>query len=155
MQQKRKNNLGIIGWVCGGRYGADRYAYALHRLTGLGILCYFLMHIFVTGRRLGADGPDKWTQAMEFFQNTVICGLPVFVIGEFLVFLAFIFHAINGIRLIFVELGLLVGKPGLPAYPYSYSTLRQRPVLVGALCVVALLVGVAGADFVHHLWFVE
>lgn len=150
MQQKRKNNLGIIGWVCGGHYGADRYAYALHRLTGLGILAYFLMHIFVTGRRLGENGQGQWEAAMEFFKLEIL-GIPVFAIGEFLVFLAFLFHAINGIRLIFVELGLLVGKPGLPAYPYNYSTLRQRPILVGALCVVALLVGIAGYDFIHLL----
>ena len=145
MQQKRKNNLGIVGWLYGGRYGADRYIYALHRVTGLGMLCYFLMHIFVTGRRLGPEGQEQWEAAMEFFHN------PLFAIGEFLVFMAFIFHAVNGIRLIFVELGFLVGKPGLPAYPYGYSTLRQRPVMIGVFCIVAVLVGIAGVDFVHHL----
>jgi succinate dehydrogenase / fumarate reductase, cytochrome b subunit len=139
MQQRRKNNLGIFGWLGGGRYGADRYAYALHRLTGLGILAYFLMHIFVTGRRLG--GPEKWDATMQFFKN------PIFAIGEFVVFLAFIYHAINGIRLVLVELGFLVGKPGLPAYPYNYSTLRQRPALVCAMVLVAILVAVAGVDF--------
>ena len=143
--QKRKNNLGIAGWLWGGRYGADRYVYALHRVTGLGMLFYFLLHIFVTGRRLGDDGPAQWKAAMKLFDN------PMFAIGEFLVFLAFIFHAVNGIRLILVELGLLVGKPGLPAYPYGYSTLRQRPVLIGVLCIVAVLAGIAGADFIHLL----
>jgi succinate dehydrogenase / fumarate reductase cytochrome b subunit len=82
---------------------------------------------------------------MEFFVS------PVFAIGEFLVFLAFLFHAVNGIRLILVELGMLVGKPGLPTYPYNYSTLRQRPVLVGAMCIVAVLVGIAGVDFIYLL----
>ena len=144
MQQKRKNHLGIVGWIYGGRYGADRYAYALHRLTGLGMLCYFLMHIFVTGSR--ANGADKWEGWMDFFGQS-----PIFAIGEFLVFLAFIFHAINGIRLIFVELGLLVGKPGLPAYPYGYSTLRQRPVMIGFMCVIVVLAVIAGVDFIYLL----
>lgn len=139
MQHRRTNNLGILGWLSGGRYGADRYAYALHRLTGLGILTYFLMHIFVTGSRVG--GPEKWEGMMAFFHH------PVFVLGEFMVFLAFIYHAINGIRLILVELGILVGKPGLPAYPYNYSTLRQRPALVCAMVFTAILVVVAGVDF--------
>ena len=142
MQQKRKNNLGIAGWLHGGRYGADRYAYALHRVTGLGILFYFLMHIFVTGSRL--DGPEKWEGWMNFFSKN-----PIFAIGEFLVFLAFLFHAINGIRLIFVELGFMIGKPGLPAYPYSYSTLRQRRVMICAMGLVAILAVIAGADFVY------
>ena len=139
MLQRRKNNLGIFGWLGGGRYGADRYAYALHRLTGLGILAYFLMHIFVTGRRLG--GPEQWDSTMQFFKN------PIFAIGEFLVFLAFIYHAINGIRLVLVELGFLVGKPGLPSYPYNYSTLRQRPALICAMLLTAILVAIAGVDF--------
>jgi len=147
MPQKRKNNLGIAGWLYGGRYGADRYIYVLHRVTGLGMLCYFLLHIFVTGRRLGEGnaGKEQWETAMKFFDN------PMFAIGEFLVFLAFIFHAINGIRLILVELGLLVGKPGLPAYPYGYSTLRQRPVMIGFMCVVAVLAIIAGVDFIYLL----
>ena len=71
--------------------------------------------------------------------------------NEFLVFLAFIFHAVNGIRLILVELGLLVGKPGLPAYPYGYSTLRQRPAMVVVLCIIVIFAGVAAADFIHLL----
>ena len=145
MQHKRKNNLGIAGWLHGGRYGADRYVYALHRITGLGILFYFLLHIFVTGRRAGDKGEAQWEAAMEFFDN------PMFATGEFLVFLAFLFHALNGIRLILVELGLLIGKPGLPSYPYGYSTLRQRPVLIGAMCIILILVIIAGVDFIHLL----
>ena len=144
MQQKRKNNLGIAGWIHGGRYGVDRYIYALHRVTGLGILFYFLLHIFVTGSRAG--GAEKWESWMDFFGKN-----PLFAIGEFLVFLAFIFHAVNGIRLILVELGLLVGKPGLPAYPYGYSTLRQRPAMVVVSCIIVILAGIAAADFIHLL----
>ena len=141
--QKRKNNLGIAGWLYGGRYGADRYVYALHRITGLGMLFYFLMHIFVTGQRM--SGPEQWTATMESFKH------PIFLAGEFLVFLAFIFHAVNGIRLILVELGLLIGKPGLPAYPYDYSTLRQRPLLICVMCLIMILVVIAGVDFIQVL----
>jgi len=144
MLKIRKNNLGIAGWVFGGRYGADRYVYTLHRVTGLGMLFYFLLHIFVTGSRAG--GAEKWEGWMDFFAQS-----PFFTIGEFLVFLAFIFHAVNGIRLIFVELGLLVGKPGLPAYPYGYSTLRQRPVMISVLCIVGVMAIIAGVDFIHLL----
>jgi succinate dehydrogenase / fumarate reductase, cytochrome b subunit len=139
MQTRLKNNLGIWGWLGGGRYGMDRYAYALHRLTGLGILAYFIMHIFVTAQRLG--GPETWDNTMALF------GKPVFKLGEFLVFLAFAFHGINGIRLIFIELGYLIGKPGLPAYPYSYSTLRQKPLLIAAMVLAGVLMVIGGVDF--------
>ncbi len=134
-----KNNLGIRGWITGGRYGADRYAYTLHRVTGLGILAYFIMHIFVTGARLG--GPQQWDARMAFF------GRPLFKAGEFLVFLAFAYHAINGIRLILVELGYALGKQGLPADPYSYSTLRQKPLFVVVMVIAAALMIIGGANF--------
>jgi len=143
MQNKYKNNLGLMGWLSGGRYGAERYAYALHRLSGLGILAYFIMHIFVTGSRMG--GPERWENWMAAF-NT-----PFFKFGEFLVFLAFAYHAINGIRLALVELGYMIGKPGLPAYPYNYSTLRQRPLFVVAMVIAAVLMIIGGADFYHMM----
>jgi succinate dehydrogenase / fumarate reductase, cytochrome b subunit len=139
MQKRFRNDLGFRGWVTGGRYGLDRYAYTLHRLTGLGILAYFILHIFVTGARLG--GPLQWEARMAFFSR------PIFRIGEFLVFLAFAFHAINGIRLVIVELGYGLGKPGLPAYPYSYSTLRQKPLLVAAMVIAVALMLLGGANF--------
>jgi succinate dehydrogenase / fumarate reductase cytochrome b subunit len=139
MQNRRENRLGLWGWLGGGRYGLERYAYAVHRLAGLGILAYFVMHIFVTGSR--AAGPERWETTMAFFST------PLFKIGEFLVFLAFAYHAINGIRLILVELGYMIGKPGLPAYPYNYSTLRQRPLFVAAMVIAAVLMIIGGADF--------
>jgi len=143
MQNRLKNNLGLLGWLSGGRYGAERYAYALHRLSGLGILAYFLMHIFVTGSRV--RGPESWESWMAFFST------PLFKTGEFLVFLAFAYHAVNGIRLILVELGYMVGKPGLPSYPYNYSTLRQRPLFVVVMVLAAVLMIIGGADFYHMM----
>jgi len=139
MKKRFKNNLGLVGWLGGGRYGAERYAYALHRISGLGILAYFIMHIFVTGSRLG--GEEQWEAWMGAFSN------PVFKIGEFLVFLAFAYHAVNGIRLVFVELSYMIGKPGLPSYPYNYSTLRQRPLFVAVMVIAAVVMIIGGVDF--------
>ena len=139
MQKRFKNNLGLLGWLSGGRYGAERYAYALHRISGLGILAYFIMHIFVTGSRMG--GPEQWESWMAAFDN------PIFKIGEFLVFLAFAYHAINGIRLILVELSFMIGKPGLPSFPYNYSTLRQRPLFVAVMVIAAVVMIIGGVDF--------
>jgi len=139
MQNRRKNRLGLWGWLGGGRWGPERYAYALHRLTGLGILAYFILHIFVTGVRV--DGPERWESTMA------LLGTPLFKAGEFLVFLAFAYHAINGVRLIFVELGIMIGKPGILAYPYDYSVLRQRPLLIAVMVAATVLVIIGGADF--------
>ncbi len=58
--QRHDNRLGLWGWLGGGRWGVERYAYILHRLTGLGILCYFLMHVVVTSLR--AKGIYLWVE---------------------------------------------------------------------------------------------
>jgi succinate dehydrogenase / fumarate reductase, cytochrome b subunit len=139
MQNRHKNYLGLPGWFTGGRYSVERYAYTLHRISGLSILAYFIMHIFVTGSRAG--GPERWESTMAIFHN------PVFKIGEFLVFLAFAYHAANGIRLVIVELAQLVGKPGLPSYPYTNSAIRQRPLLIAVMAIAAIVVIFGGIDF--------
>jgi succinate dehydrogenase / fumarate reductase cytochrome b subunit len=129
------NRLGIWGWLGGGRWGVERYAYSLHRLTGLAILLYFLMHIFVTSLR--ARGIYLWTEG-GFLHK------PIFRVGEFLVFAAFAYHALNGLRLVLVELGIAVGKPIEPVYPYKSSLNVQRPLLIAAM-ILALLLILAGA----------
>jgi succinate dehydrogenase / fumarate reductase, cytochrome b subunit len=136
--RKIQNRLGLWGWFRGGHYGSERSAYAMHRVTGLAILAYFLMHIFVTGARAG--GPEHWDITMAFFKR------PLFKAGEFLVFLSFVFHAINGIRLIIVELGFMIGKPGLPDYPYSHSALRQKPLFIAVMLIAAALMIIGGVD---------
>ncbi len=135
----RPNRLGIWGWLGGGRWGAERYLYTLHRVTGLGLLAYFLLHIFVTSAR--AFGEQAWQQSMARVTGTF------FTIGEYLVFVAFAFHAINGVRLVLIELGIGVGKPIEPVYPYRTSVDVQRPLAVGVMLVAAVLVVLGGFGF--------
>ncbi len=134
-----KNKLGLKGWLSGGRYGIERYAYTVHRITGLGLLLYFIMHIIVTGSRIG--GPESWQTSMASFET------PLFKFGEFLVFIAFAFHAVNGIRLAMTELGLFLGKPIRPIYPYQTSVMRQRPLLIAVMVLAAAVVVLGGVDF--------
>jgi succinate dehydrogenase / fumarate reductase cytochrome b subunit len=133
------NRLGLWGWLGGGRWGFERYMYALHRVTGVGLLAYFLLHIVVTSSR--ALGQASWEAAMGRVTG------PVFVIGEFLVFAAFAFHAFNGLRLVLIELGFAVGKPFEPVYPYRTSVDVQRPLSILAMLLAAVLVVLGGLDF--------
>jgi succinate dehydrogenase / fumarate reductase cytochrome b subunit len=133
------NRLGIVGWVGGGRWGLERYLYTLHRLTGLGLLAYFLLHIVVTSSR--ALGRESWIKAMGAVTGTM------FTIGEYLVFAAFAFHAVNGLRLVLVELGFAVGKPIEPVYPYKTSLDVQRGLAIGAMIVAGAIALLGGFDF--------
>ena len=111
------NSMGFKGWVYGGRYGFERYMYILQRITGLGILFYLPLHILVTGQKM-----DQATWEMLM---TRLTSWPM-PIGEFLVFAAGIFHALNGIRLLFTHFGFLMAKPARPVYPFTIAALRQR-----------------------------
>jgi succinate dehydrogenase / fumarate reductase cytochrome b subunit len=133
------NRLGIRGWVGGGRWGLERYLYTLHRITGLGLLTYFVLHIFVTSAR--AFGPESWERAMDSVSG------PVFKVGEYLVFAAFAFHAVNGVRLALLELGFAVGRPIEPVYPYATTVGRQRPLAIAALLIAGALALWGGYNF--------
>jgi succinate dehydrogenase / fumarate reductase cytochrome b subunit len=139
--KRHDNRLGIWGWLGGGRWGAERYAYILHRLTGLGILLYFLMHVVVTSLR--ATGTYLWVEGQFLHQ-------PIFKLGEYLVFAAFAYHACNGIRLVLVELGFAVGKPIEPIYPYKTSLGVQRPLLVIMMILTVVFLAAGGYSFLAH-----
>jgi succinate dehydrogenase / fumarate reductase cytochrome b subunit len=137
----RPNRLGVKGWLTGGRWGIERYLYTLHRLTGLGLLTYFVLHILVTSSR--AFGQASWERAMGSVSG------PAFTLGEYLVFAAFAFHAVNGVRLFLVELGIGIGRPIEPVYPYRTSVDVQRPLAIGVMILAAILAVVGGVGFLE------
>ena len=133
------NRLGILGWLGGGRWGVERYLYIIHRITGVGLLLFFMMHIFESSLRV--LGPATWNASMESLKH------PFFKVGEIMVFCGFAFHALNGLRLILIELGLAVGRAEEPIYPYRSSLNSQRPLMVVVMIVCALLIIAGGYDF--------
>ena len=137
----RNNYLGVWGWVWGGRYQIERYLYTLHRITGLGLVLYGVMHLCImTVFRMQGEG--FYGAVMRVFEN------PVFKVGEYLVFAAFIYHSLNGLRLILQELGFLLGKPKPPIYPYRDSLRRRRPLVLAMVGLVVILAAFVLLDFV-------
>lgn len=133
-QPRRKNYLGILGWIWGGNYRIERYLYTLHRVTGLGILLFFLVHLCVT--TFFRLQQQSWEAAMALLHS------PWFKFGEYLVVMAFAYHALNGLRLIIQELGFGMGRPAPPIYPYTDSLRKNRRwsmALVGTAALVALV----------------
>ena len=127
------NQLGIKGWVWGGRYTLERYLYTLQRLSGLALILYGLLHLAMNGFRLG--GPASWSSLMNLFN------LPAFGVGEYLVMAGFIYHSANGARLMLQELGFLLGRPKPPVYPYSDALRKKRSLVLamGALVIVLFI----------------
>ena len=135
------NRLGIKGWLYAGRYSFERYLYLGHRLSGLGLIAYMSLHIIETANRI--RGEEAWAGLMALFAS------PPFRVIEYLLFIAAIFHAMNGLRLLLVELGFFLGKPKEPVYPYSTSVLRHRPLtyVVMILAFVAMALGSSSLFF--------
>ena len=132
------NRLGIKGWVWAGNYTLERYLYTLHRVTGLGLLAYAAMHLIANGTRLG--GEESWTSAMDVLSS------PGFKVGEYLVMAAFTIHALNGVRLILQHMGIGLGKPKPPTYPYVDSMRRRRPFTLLLLAVMAAVIVYASIE---------
>jgi succinate dehydrogenase / fumarate reductase cytochrome b subunit len=133
--------LGVRGWVYAGRYPVERYLYLLHRISGIGLVIYLPIHVWVTSRRL--DGPDVWAQTMATLRH------PLLVVGEFLVLAGFVFHALNGVRLLLGHFGYTLGRPGHPVYPYAVALHRQRPLTVVLMLIAGLFIALGAWEFLN------
>jgi len=143
--QPRQNHLGIGGWVWAGNYKLERYLYILHRITGLGILLFLLIHLTMT-TVFRIQGQDVWEATMNILHN------PWFKFGEYLVVVAVIYHALNGLRLILQELGFFMGKPTPPIYPYRDSLRKKRPWTMAMIGIILVLCLLFFYDFIAGGW---
>jgi len=123
MEKDRKE--GIRGMANPGRYGIERVAYWLMRITGLGLLVYFIGHIYETSSIL--DGKAAWNSMLELTQTTEGHIFLALVIGMC------VFHTGNGIRLMIGQAGFGLGRPSRPDYPYTPSSLNMK----NKLCIYA------------------
>ena len=142
----RNKRLGIWGWVFGGRHNVERFLYTLHRITGVALVFYLMAHILVVGSR--AFGQEAWENAMRL----VGAGNPVVRVLEYLLVIAVVFHATNGIRLVLGELGIGIGRPRRPVYPYPKDSIRKprKWILVLEGLATVYLVVAAYFFFVRH-----
>ena len=133
----RTNREGLKGWLNPSRYGWERISYWLQRLTGVFLLVYFVGHVYETSSLV--TGPDAWATMLEMTQTIWGHLFLMTVIG------ASTFHTINGIRLIFTHVGMGLGKPGRPDYPYdptSINTKQRSGIWIAlVLAAVAMLYG--------------
>jgi succinate dehydrogenase / fumarate reductase cytochrome b subunit len=129
------NSLGWRGWVWGGRYRLERYLYTAHRLAGLVLLLFLLVHLtaILTFR---LQGVNAFAGVHLMFRDPLWRGLGVLAMA------ALSFHAANGLRLSLQELGYLLGRPSPPVFPYRDGLRRKRWITVTAM-LLALVLGLA------------
>lgn len=113
---------------------AGYLAYYLQRITGLGLLFYLFLHVHTIHE---LRDPKSFDKALANFRS------PIFKLGEIALLLTVILHALNGIRLTLVDMGV-----GLT---------RQRAIFWYFAIGVGILIFIAGAIpmFMHgvlHKW---
>jgi len=130
--ERQSNREGIKGMMNPTRYGIERVAYWLQRLTGLGLLFYLIGHVIETSAIV--EGKAAWDKMLELTQTTEGHIILILVIGMS------VFHTVNGIRVMLGHGGIGVGKPGRPDYPYRAASLnyKQRLCIWVSIALAAL-----------------
>lgn len=78
------------------------WAYALNRITALGLTFYLFLHLSVLS--LLARGPEAYDRFIALVSN------PIWIFGELLVVAAAILHGFNGIRIVLTTFGVSVTR---------------------------------------------
>jgi len=76
------------------------WAFALNRLTAIGITFYLFLHLIVLGTL--ARGEGAYSDFLALVKS------PIFIFGEFLLVVGCLYHGLNGLRLALTGLGIAV-----------------------------------------------
>ena len=130
---------GIKGMANPGRFGIERVAYWLMRLSGLGLLAYFIGHIYETSNIL--RGRVGWDEFMD-----LIGGTEGHIIMSIVIAMC-VFHTVNGVRVMLGHGGVGVGKPARSDYPYDPASQNYRHKIgiysAIILAAIAMMYGMA------------
>ncbi len=76
------------------------WAFVLHRITGLGLVFYILLHTILMGGSL-LSGKEDFDATLS-----VLMGNPVFEVLDIMLLGAVLYHGFNGIRILLFDLGI-------------------------------------------------
>ena len=77
------------------RGGVGQWSWIFHRVTGVGVLIFLILHILDTA--LIMLGPEQYNQIIALYRH------PVFRIGEIGLFACVLYHALNGLRILLID----------------------------------------------------
>ena len=110
-------------WFIPIRRDVGSWAFALNRITAIGLTVYLFLHLVILGKL--AQGPGAYDEFLKLTEN------PFIKLGELAVVAAAILHGLNGIRIILTSFGV--------------GVTRQKQLFYGlmAIAVVVILIFVA------------
>ena len=77
------------------RIRTGMFAWMMHRLTGVGLVVYLIIHIW--GLTALTD-PETFNELIAKYHS------PIFKVGEFALLVAVAYHAMNGLRIVLIDL---------------------------------------------------
>ncbi len=138
-EQEKGYKSGLIRSLNPKGFNLERYTYMLHRITGVILALYLIAHIFEiyhVGLAVLNNNPQIWYSTLAELSSLGILEQ----IGLWIVAGSALYHGANGLRLILNEVfGMLLGKPVLPEYPYSPTSL-SRPQKAAVYIITAVVV---------------
>jgi succinate dehydrogenase / fumarate reductase cytochrome b subunit len=105
-------------WFIPFRRDIGYWAFALNRVTALGLTLYLFLHLIVLGTL--AQGPGAYDEFLVLTEN------PFIKLGEWAVVAAAILHGLNGIRIILTSFGV--------------GVTRQKQLFYGFMVIAALII---------------
>lgn len=112
-----------------------QWSWVLHRVTGLGVVLFFVLHVIDTS--WSVFYPELYVKAIAVYQT------PLFTIGEFALVAAVVYHAINGLRIAYLDY-----RPHLWRY-------QERAARIVLAVTVAILIPVFVLMLGHVLRFYQ
>ena len=134
------NRLGVRAsfypWIMDIRGNPERVAFTLHRLTGVILVGFIALHIVSTNTPARA-GWEAWVEEVQR-----LSGVNPVSILFFIAMGATVFHSLNGIRLLLVELlALGIGRPEKPKPPYISPSLKgYQRTLIYVVFILSLVI---------------
>lgn len=134
------NRLGIMAsfypWIMDIRGNPERVAFTLHRLTGVILVGFIALHIVSTNTPARA-GWEAWVEEVQRLSGVNLVSILFFIAMG-----ALVFHSLNGIRLLLVELlALGIGRPEKPKPPYIPPSLKgYQRTLIYVVFILSLLI---------------
>ena len=95
------------------------WTWILHRVTGLGILLFLIVHVADTATV--AYWPDFYDETLELYKS------PLFRFAEVVIFFSVLYHALNGMRIIVQDF-------------WPIAMMHQRRLATAAIALTALLI---------------
>lgn len=109
-----------------GNYRLGMWVWLLQRVTGLGLVFYVFLHLFVISYSMAGQGGQSFTEVMKFMQA------PFFIVLEIILMAVVLYHALNGIRILLFDVGIGV---------------RHQKLLFSAVLTIAIVAWLVGTYF--------